>query len=69
MTTTQLFFALGGLIVTIIGAQSLVLKWYIDARFAAVDARLVAIENQLKFLVDHMFDHAERIARLEAKSK
>jgi hypothetical protein len=67
MTNNQLFLSMAGLMVTVVTAQSMVMKWYVDARFEAVNARLTAIETQLKFLVDHMVDHAERIARLEAK--
>lgn len=62
MTTTQLFFALTGTIIAIFGLAFGLLYKYLDARFTSID-------NQLKFLVDHMIDHAERISKLEERTK
>lgn len=62
MSTTQLFIALASLFITVIVAQVATIKWYVDARFNAID-------GQLKFLIDHVVTHGERIASLEAKVK
>ncbi len=60
MSTNQLFISLAGLLITLLAMITTFFKWYLDARFGTID-------SQLKFLVDHCFDHAERIATLEAK--
>ena len=61
MTNAQLFLAIG-VPMAFNGALLAALWRHVDVRFTSVD-------NQLKFLLDHMVNHAERIATLEAKIK
>jgi hypothetical protein len=53
----QIFLGLAGLNVTLLIAAIGLGKLYIDAKFEgsykAINARLLAIENQLKFFVEH----------------
>jgi len=34
-----------------------------------LDARFTAIDNQLKFIADHIVSHIEKIAKLEERTK
>ena len=83
MSTNQLFFAIAGLLVALFGMTITTVKWYLDAKFQAIDdkfkgvdgrfdgvnGRFDGVDGQLRFLIEHAFNHAERIAALEAKSK
>jgi hypothetical protein len=65
VTTNQLFFALGGLMLTIYGKGFVFIKYYINARFDGVNQRFDSIERRLKTLVDFIVQHEGRIAVLE----
>lgn len=65
MTNTQLYLAIGVPLIVNSGLTIglyIVLTKYMDARFTAID-------NSLKFLLDHVVDHGERIASLETFTK
>jgi len=62
MTTNQLYFAMTTTLIAIMGLVVGLFYKYLDARFTAID-------NQLKFVVDHVIDHIERIAKLEERTK
>ncbi|MET1083293.1 MAG: hypothetical protein ABWY12_09645 [Burkholderiales bacterium] len=62
MTTEQMFFALGGLMVTLQIAQAGFFKYYIDAK-------LEPVAKQVDLLVKYMVDHESRISRLEERTK
>jgi hypothetical protein len=62
MSTNQLFFALGGLLLTMFGLAMGFLKFYLDAKFEPVN-------TQLKLLVDYMILHQGKIATLEERTK
>jgi hypothetical protein len=62
MSNNQLFLALLGTLLTLLGAFYKILKDYMDVRFTSVD-------NQLKFLLEHFVDHNQRISSLETKTR
>jgi len=66
MTNTQLFFAITTVFVTVFG---LVFGIFISLSYKYVDARFTAIDNQLKFITDHIVIHIEKIAKLEEGKK
>ena len=62
MSTNQLFFAMGGLMVTLFGIFMAFVKYYIDAKVDPIAA-------DVKLLVTYMIDHESRISRLEERTK
>jgi hypothetical protein len=62
MSTNQLFFAIGGLMVTLFGIFMAFVKYYIDAKVDPIAA-------DVKLLVIYMIDHESRISRLEERTK
>ena len=62
MSTNQLFFAIGGLMVTLFGIFMAFVKYYIDAKVDPIAA-------DVKLLVTYMIDHESRISRLEERTK
>ena len=69
MTTTQLFFALAGLQITMNGALAAAFKLYLDAKIDPIDKRLGAMEAGQKMFITYMIDHESRISRLEERTK
>jgi hypothetical protein len=69
MSNNQLFLALLGTLLTLLGAFYKILKDYMDAKFEAVNQRFTSVDNQLKFLVEHFVDHNQRISSLETKTR
>ena len=83
MSTNQLFFAMGGLMVTLFGICMASFKYYLDAkidgvntkidaintRIDAVDTRIDSLAADVKLLINYMMDHQARIARLEERTK
>lgn len=62
MTTTQLFFALAGLMLTLFGMFGGFLKYYLDAK-------IDPLQTQVNQLVDYMVLHQGKIERLEERTK
>jgi hypothetical protein len=62
VSTNQLFFAIGGLMVTLFGIFMAFVKYYIDAKVDPIAA-------DVKLLVTYMIDHESRISRLEERTK
>lgn len=62
MSTTQLFFSLVGVMVTLGGALAAAFKLYLDAK---VDP----IKEQVDLLVQYMILHEGKIATLEERTK
>jgi hypothetical protein len=62
MSNNQLFLALLGTLLTLLGAFYKILKDYMDVRFTSVD-------NQLKFLLEHFVDYNQRISSFETKTR
>jgi hypothetical protein len=58
MTTTQLFFALAGLLLTLAGLG----KFYLDAK-------IDPIQSQVRQLIDYMVIHEGKIGALEERTK
>lgn len=83
MTTNQLFFALAGLFITLIGLTAGFFKHYIDARFDTVTEKFNTINARFDTLngkfdtlstnvdrsMHYLVDHAERISTLEERTK
>ena len=69
MSNNQLFLALVGTLLTLLGAFYKILKDYMDAKFEAANQRFTSVHNQLKFLVEHFVDHNQRIPPLETKTR
>jgi len=53
VSNNQLFLALLGTLLTLLGAFYKILKDYMDAKFEGVNQRFTSADNQLKFLVGH----------------
>jgi hypothetical protein len=47
MTTTQLFFAITGVFVGVIGAQTTLMLLYINARVSSLNARVSSLEARM----------------------
>lgn len=62
MTTDQLFFAMGGLMVTLFVMAMGFLKYYLDAK---VDP----VAKNVDMLVQYMVAHEGRLSRLEERTK
>jgi hypothetical protein len=62
MTTTQLFFALAGLMLTLFGLFAGFFKYYLDAK-------IDPLAKQVDKLIDYMVLHQGKIERLEARTK
>jgi hypothetical protein len=62
VTTTQLFFSMAGLFITMFIAGTGFLKYYIDAKIDPV-------AKNVDTLVQYMVSHEGRIARLEERTK
>lgn len=60
MTTTQLFFAIAGLMVTLFGTALVFVKYY-------VDAKIDPVARNVDMLVQYMISHEGRLARLEER--
>lgn len=69
MTTVQLFFALTGTYIAVVGLLVGILIKYLDARLGQIDAKLDPIKEQVDLLVQYMISHEGRIATLEERTK
>jgi len=66
MTNIQLFFAIAGVFITTFG---LVFGVFASLSHKYLEAKFTAIDNQLKFITDHIVLHIDKIARLEERTK
>lgn len=62
MTNEQVFFAIAGLQVALIGLLAGFFKYYLDAKIDPV-------AKQVDLLVHYMIEHQGKIARLEERTK
>jgi hypothetical protein len=73
VTNNQLFLALLGTLITLLGAFYKVLKDYMDARFNSVESTVTrqfdGVNKRLDFLLEHFADHEERISKVEERTK
>jgi hypothetical protein len=69
MTTTQLFFALTGVIIPTAAIFLTILIKYLEAKLSAMEDKIDSLVVKTDMLLGYMISHEGRIAILEDRSK